>query len=374
MNIEPSLRPFLLALLCLLLVYRPQPVLSADAAGGRIATLAATAEAFNAVAELAGPAVVYIHVRKVTEAAGRDAAAADDFLDDPALRRFFGESAADSGRDRDGRTTSYGHGSGFIIDNRGAILTNAHVIDHATEITVRLADRREFTAEVIGLDRQSDVALIRIAASDLPVLALGDSSALKVGEWALAIGSPFEGVQTVTAGIISATGRSSVGISEYEDFIQTDAAINPGNSGGPLVDIHGRAIGINTAYLIQTGGYMGVGFAIPINMARAIAQRLQQDGRMTRAWLGVGLQDLPPDRQPTTAGGAAIVSRIDAGSPAARAGLRQGDLLVAIDGIAAAGAADLRNRIALSRPGSTVTLVYIRDGRQRSTAVDLGEK
>ena len=374
MNIHRSLRPLLLALLCLLLALRPEPGLSADAAEGRIATLAATAEAFNAVAERVGPTVVYIHVSKVTEAAGRDAAAADDFLDDPALRRFFGDAAAGNGRDRDGRTTSYGHGSGFIINDRGFILTNAHVIDGAKEITVRLSDRREFTAVVVGLDKKSDVALIRIAASDLPVLPLGDSAALKVGEWALAIGSPFEMVQTVTAGIISATGRSSVGISEYEDFIQTDAAINPGNSGGPLVDIHGRAIGINTAYLTQTGGYMGVGFAIPINMARAIAQRLQQDGRMTRAWLGVGLQDLPPDRQPTAAGGAAIVSRIDAGSPAARSALRQGDLLVAIDGITVAGAADLRNRIALSRPGSRVTLAYIRDGRQHTTAVVLGEK
>jgi serine protease Do len=370
---HPTLRPLLPALLCLLLALLPDPGLGAEAAANRIATLAATAEAFNAGAAQAGPAVVYIHVKKVTAAAGRDAAAADDFLDDPALRRFFGESAAADGRDRDGRNTSYGHGSGFIIDDRGAILTNAHVIDQAVEITVRLGDRREFTAKVVGLDKQSDVALIRIAASGLPVLALGDSAALKVGEWALAIGSPFEGVQTVTAGIISATGRSSVGISEYEDFIQTDAAINPGNSGGPLVDIHGRAIGINTAYLTQTGGYMGVGFAIPINMARTIAQRLEQDGRMTRAWLGVGLQDLPPDRQPTAAG-AALVSRIDAGAPAARSGLRPGDLIVSINGSAVTGAADLRNRIALSPPGSTVTLVILRDGRQRSIAVVLGEK
>ena len=374
MNIRRSLRPLLLALLCLLLAHRPEPGLSADVAAGRIATLAATAEAFNAVAERVRPAVVYIHVRKITEAPGRDGNAAENFLDDPALQRFFGESAGADGRDRERRNTSYGHGSGFIINDRGAILTNAHVIDHAAEITVRLGDRREFKAEVIGLDRKSDVALIKIAAAGLPVVPLGDSSALKVGEWALAIGSPFEMVQTVTAGIISATGRSSVGISEYEDFIQTDAAINPGNSGGPLVDIRGRAIGINTAYLTQTGGYMGVGFAIPINMARTIADRLQQDGRMTRAWLGVGLQDPPPDRQPAVGGGAAIVSRVDAGSPAARAGLRQGDLLVAIDGIAVAGAADLRNRIALSPPGSTVTLSYLRDGRQHVVTVALGEK
>ena len=371
---QPPLRPLLLALLGLLLALRPEPAFSAEAGDNRIAALAATAEAFNAVAERVRPAVVYIHVRKITAATDRDSSAAENFLDDPALQRFFGDSALDNSRDREHRNTSYGHGSGFIINDRGAILTNAHVIDHAAEITVRLGDRRAFKAEVIGLDRKSDVALIKIAAADLPVVPLGDSSALKVGEWALAIGSPFEMVQTVTAGIISATGRSSVGISEYEDFIQTDAAINPGNSGGPLIDIHGRAVGINTAYLTQTGGYMGVGFAIPINMARTIADRLQQDGRMTRAWLGVGLQDPPPDRQPVAAGGAAIVSRIDAGSPAARAGLRQGDVIVTINAIAIAGAADLRNRIALSLPGSAVTLGYLRDGRQHFATVELGEK
>ena len=371
---QPPLRQLLLALLCLLLALRPEPALSAEAGDKRIATLSATAEAFNAVAERVRPAVVYIHVRKISEATGRDGNAAENFLDDPALQRFFGDSAPDNSRDREHRNTSYGHGSGFIINDRGAILTNAHVIDHAAEITVRLGDRREFKAEVIGLDKKSDVALIKIAAADLPVMPLGDSSALKVGEWALAIGSPFEMVQTVTAGIISATGRSSVGISEYEDFIQTDAAINPGNSGGPLVDIHGRAVGINTAYLTQSGGYMGVGFAIPINMARTIADRLQQDGRMTRAWLGVGLQDPPPDRQPVAEGGAAIVSRIDAGSPAARAGLRQGDVIITINAIAIAGAADLRNRIALSPPGSAVTLGYLRDGRQHFATVELGEK
>ncbi|MBB5348039.1 trypsin-like peptidase domain-containing protein [Desulfoprunum benzoelyticum] len=373
MNMQTLLRPLLLTVLCLLFALRPAPAFSGETGGNTIAALAATAEAFNAVAERVRPAVVYIHVKKITEATDRDGAAGN-FLDDPALQRFFGESADANDRDREARNTSYGHGSGFIINDRGAILTNAHVINHAAEITVRLGDRREFTATVIGLDKKSDVALIRIEADNLPVLPLGDSSTLKVGEWALAIGSPFEMVQTVTAGIISATGRSSVGISEYEDFIQTDAAINPGNSGGPLVDIHGRAIGINTAYLTQTGGYMGVGFAIPINMARTIAERLQQDGRMTRAWLGVGLRDLPPDRQPTAGDGAAVISRIDAGSPAARSGLQQGDVIVTINGITIAGAADLRNRIALSPPGSTATVGYRRDGRQRLVTVVLGEK
>jgi S1-C subfamily serine protease len=182
-------------------------------------------------------------------------------------------------------------------------------------------------------------------------------------------------IQTVTAGIISATGRSSVGISEYEDFIQTDAAINPGNSGGPLVDIHGRAIGINTAFLTQSGGYMGIGFAIPINMAKVIAERLQKNGRMTRAWLGVGLKDLTPEalqahHVDSEAAGAALVSRIEAASPAARSGLRQGDVIVAMDGVSIAGAADLRNRIALNSRAQRSALLYIREagglGRHRA--------
>ncbi len=306
-------------------------------------------------------------------------AAADEFFNDPSVQRFFGESEQDKTEDSNARSTSYGHGSGFIINPGGIILTNAHVIDHATEITVRLVDGREFAAEVIGKDGKSDVALIRVDADNLPVLPLGDSSSLRVGDWALAIGSPFEMIQTVTAGIISATGRSSVGISEYEDFIQTDAAINPGNSGGPLVDIHGRAIGINTAFLTQTGGYMGIGFAIPINMAKVIAERLQKSGRMTRAWLGIGIRDLAPDKLQTLDltpqfVHAALISTIDAASPAAGSALRQGDVIVAMDDVPIAGAADLRNRIALSAPGSRITLLCYRDGRQFPLSITLGEK
>ena len=374
-----QIRPFILLLLSMLITHLPDQGFSAETVEARLATLADTAEAFHAVAQKAKPAVVYVHVKKVAEKAGKDTAATEEFFNDPELQQFFGESSADRRRDADTRNTSYGHGSGFIINAGGSILTNAHVIDNAREITVRLIDRREFKATVIGKDEKSDVALIRIEADNLPVMPLGDSSSLKVGAWALAIGSPYEMIQTVTAGIISATGRSSVGISEYEDFIQTDAAINPGNSGGPLVDIHGRAIGINTAFLTQSGGYMGIGFAIPINMAKVIAERLQKNGRMTRAWLGVGLKDLSPEalqahHVDSEAAGAALVSRIEAASPAARSGLRQGDVIVAMDGVPIAGAADLRNRIALSSPGAAVTLLYIREGRQVSAGIVLGEK
>lgn len=367
-----------LLLLSLLFILPPVSALAVEPASNRIATLADTAEAFHAVAQQVKPAVVYIHVRKAMEQNSSDAAA-DEFFNDPSVQRFFGDTEKDRKKDSDVRSTSYGHGSGFIINAGGIIMTNAHVIDQSTEITVRLVDGREFAAEVIGKDGKSDVALIKVDADNLPVLPLGDSSSLRVGDWALAIGSPFEMIQTVTAGIISATGRSSVGISEYEDFIQTDAAINPGNSGGPLVDIHGRAIGINTAFLTQTGGYMGIGFAIPINMAKVIAERLQKSGRMTRAWLGVGIRDLAPDKLQTFDLApqfvhAALISTIDAASPAATSALRQGDVIVAMDDVPIAGAADLRNRIALSAPGSRITLLCYRDGRQFPLSITLGEK
>jgi serine protease Do len=374
-----QIKPLIILLLLALLTHLPDRGMGTEIAAAKLATLADTAEAFHAVAEKAKPAVVYVHVKKVTERTANDTAASDEFFNDPELQQFFGESSTGRNRGGESRNTSYGHGSGFIINSGGYILTNAHVVDNAREITVRLIDRREFKAALIGRDEKSDVALIRIEADNLSVMPLGDSSSLKVGAWALAIGSPYEMIQTVTAGIISATGRSSVGISEYEDFIQTDAAINPGNSGGPLVDIHGRAIGINTAFLTESGGYMGIGFAIPINMAKVIAERLQKNGRMTRAWLGVGLKDLSPEalqahHVDSESAGAALVSKVEAASPASRSGLRQSDVIVAMDGVPIAGAADLRNRIALSTPGATVTLLYIRDGRQASAGIVLGGK
>ncbi len=332
-----------------------------------------TAEIFHTVVQKAKPAVVYVYVKKtlIDNSADKDL---KTFFNDPLLHDFFGE-ANNKNPDHVNKQTTYGHGSGFIINKNGYILTNSHVIDNAQEISIRLIDKREFTATVIGQDQKSDVALLKIEAVDLPVISMGDSSSLKVGEWAIAIGSPFEMMQTVTAGIISATGRSSVGISEYEDFLQTDAAINPGNSGGPLLNIHGQVVGINTAYLSQTGGYMGIGFAIPINMAKVIAERLQKDGKMTRAWLGIILKDVSPDElSAKKLTNAALVGTIESDSPASKSALQQGDLIVAIDGISIAGAADLRNRVALNTPGASISLQYFRDGQQLSTTIVLGLK
>ncbi len=344
-----------------------------------IAALADSAAAFQAVSQKSKPAVVYIYVKKATEDTSSEKNTSNEFFYEPLLKDFFAEQHDGKEHDAGNEHTTSGHGSGFIINTEGYILTNSHVVDQAREISVLLIDRREFKARIIGQDRKSDVALLKIEAEELPVIAMGDSSSLKVGEWAIAIGSPFEKVQTVTVGIISATGRSSVGISEYEDFIQTDAAINPGNSGGPLLNIAGQVIGINTAFLTQTGGYMGIGFAVPINMARVIAQQLQKNGRITRGWLGIRLKDVSPELQRSLhltgdAASAALVDTIEENSPAAKSALRQEDLIVAMDAVGIAGAADLRNRIALSAPGSIVTLQFMRDGQRLSTSVALGAK
>ena len=368
-----QLRTLLPVFLTINILFIPFAGIGAENIDARTAALIDTAETFHAVTQKAKPAVVYVYVKKVAVDNTTEKQASDKFFNDPLLHEFFGGQNNKKDHDSDDRQTTYGHGSGFIINKNGYILTNSHVINNAQEISIRLIDKREFTAKVIGQDKKSDVALIKIEAEDLPIVSLGDSTSLKVGEWAIAIGSPFEMMQTVTAGIISATGRSSVGISEYEDFIQTDAAINPGNSGGPLLNIHGQVIGINTAFLTQTGGYMGVGFAIPINMAKVIAERLQKDGKMTRAWLGVALKDASPDVLKDAAN-AALVSKIESNAPAAKSSLQKGDLIVSMDDVSIAGAADLRNRVALNTPGATITLQFFRDGQKLSTTVALGAK
>ncbi len=229
----------------------------------------------------------------------------------------------------------------------------------------------------MGTDPQSDVALIKIDGKNLPTLPLGDSDKLEVGEWVIAIGSPFELNQTVTVGVVSAKGRNRMGINDYENFIQTDAAINPGNSGGPLLNIHGEAIGINTAIFSRSGGYMGIGFAIPINMAKNIEQQLLKHGKVTRGWLGVMIQDVDKDLAKsfdldTTQG--VLISGVTEKSPAEKSGVKQGDVITAIDGKTLANVAELRNSIAMTAPGTKVTLTIIRDGKERKLPVTIGEQ
>jgi len=339
-------------------------------------SMAQTADLFSRIIEKAKPAVVYIQVKKENKQKNSSKSTSNSFYSDEVIDNFFGDkSTGKKSRSFFTDTTSYGIGSGFIFNSDGYILTNSHVIKDATEISVTLSDKRKVTARIIGIDPQTDIGLIKIKGKNLPSVPLGSSEHLKCGEWVLAIGSPYEFLQTVTAGIISATGRNSLGISDYESFIQTDAAINPGNSGGPLINIHGKVIGINTAFLTQTGGYMGIGFAVPISMARKVVEQLIRDGKVTRAWLGVGLKDATASQlktaKPAPVQAAWIVGVRD-DSPAKRAGLQKGDMITAINGNPLTGAADLRNRVSLTAPSSEVTLEYYRDKNKFETSVTLG--
>lgn len=284
-------------------------------------------------------------------------------FDDPFFRRFFDLPGQPRERQRQGL------GSGVIVDaEQGLILTNNHVIERADEILVTLHDGRRFDAQVIGADKATDVAVIRIDAEALHALPFADSDALRVGDFVVAIGNPFGLGQTVTSGIVSALGRSGLGIEGLDDYIQTDASINPGNSGGALVNLRGELVGINTAILSRGGGNIGIGFAIPINMARMVQVHLVEDGTVSRGQLGIAIQDLTPELAQAfsierTSG--AVVTRVEPGAPGDRAGLRAGDVVVEVDGRPVRGASDLRNRIGLLRAGTEVQLRLLRNGREQ---------
>ncbi|MBF0212517.1 MAG: DegQ family serine endoprotease [Magnetococcales bacterium] len=267
-------------------------------------------------------------------------------------------------------------GSGVIIDGDGSILTNHHVIEGADEIKVRLADEREFIAKVIGGDPKTDLALIQIPVKQkLAVAKLGDSDALKVGAWVVAIGNPFGLEATVTAGIISAKGRA-IGSGPYEDFLQTDAAINPGNSGGPLFDLDGNVIGINTAIFSRSGGYMGIGFAIPINMAKNVMAQLKGTGRVTRGWLGVGIQVVTQELIPALgldAAKGALVSQVTRNGPAQEAGIKAGDVILKYNGHEIHKMRDLPALVALTPVGSQVPVLILRDGKEQTLQVKVDE-
>ncbi len=353
------------------------------AAQDDLSALERSGKAFSAVVKKAGPAVVYVSVEQEVKRDGRrmeEMFGADEFL-----RRFFGDQLPEQFQQQRPQRPQrpmrpfkqQGAGSGFIISPDGLILTNNHVVEDADKITVKLADKREFAAKVVGTDPQSDVALIKIEGSNLPTLPLGDSNELEVGEWVIAIGSPFELSQSVTVGVVSATGRNKIGINDYENFIQTDAAINPGNSGGPLLNIKGQAVGINTAIFSRTGGYMGIGFAIPINMAKSIEEQLRSHGKVVRGWLGLIIQDVDDNLAQSFGLGKTegiLVSEVSPGSPAEKAGLKQGDVLLALDGVGLNDVSDLRNRVAMTPPGRTVTLDIIRDGGRQQVGVLIAEQ
>jgi serine protease Do len=365
-------------LLAGIVIFTSQPSISAtEKQDASIAALRSTSQAFTAVAEEAAPSVVFIRVEKKASAApmiGMDfpqSNQGDPFSD--FFERFFG-GGLHQAPGRGGEYTVSGQGSGFIISGDGYIMTNNHVVGSADKITVTLDDGREMTAKIVGTDPQTDLAVIKIEADNLTALPLGDSDALKSGEWVVAVGSPFGLTRSVTAGIVSAVGRTRVGIADYEDFIQTDAAINPGNSGGPLLDLEGRVVGINTAIFTRNGGYMGVGFAIPINLALGIRDQLIKNGSVTRGYLGVYIQDLTPElarsfglENPK----GILVSQVEKNSPASNAGLEVGDVIVALDGKPVNKVGPFRNTIALDQPGTAVELTVLHNGKKTPIAVRL---
>jgi len=343
---------------------------------GQLDFLRTSGKAFAAVARSAIPTVVFIHVQKtVTTGQRYEYNDPHGFFGDEFLRRFF----RDHGFGNGGRRRQYrqeGQGSGFLISEDGYILTNNHVVGDADKITVKLHDGREFEAVRVGSDPKSEVAVIKIDGTGLPALPLGDSSAIEIGEWCIAIGNPFGLAETLTVGVVSAKGRSNIGITDYENFIQTDAAINPGNSGGPLLNIDGEAIGVNTAIYSRSGGYMGIGFAIPINMAKKIKDQLIRTGKVTRGYLGVGIQPITAElakafRLPQTTGGV-LVTRVTPNSAAEEAGVREGDIILALDGKPIEGLANFRNNIAMTTPGNKRVLTLFRDGRELALDVVIG--
>ena len=328
-------------------------------------------EAFRAAAKRVRPAVVAVGTSQTVEGGAAPFGLPEDFL-----RRFFGREPDESPVPQR-KFRRQGLGSGVIVDPDGYILTNNHVVAGADEITVRLADGREFKAEVVGADPPTEIAVIRIKADLLPAAELGDSDSLEVGDWVLAVGSPFGLEQTVTSGIISATGRAGVGIADYESFLQTDAAINPGNSGGPLVNMRGQVVGINTAIASRSGGYMGVGFAVPINLARDIMSRIREKGEVVRGWLGVAIQKLTPEMADSMKLGGqegALVSQVFEGGPTDKAGIKVGDVILELDGKPVKTPADLQNAVAWTEPGKKIPLLILRDGERLTLAAEIEKR
>ena len=310
------------------------------------------------------PAVVNVSVKS------KENAADNPLLNDPMFRRFF--DVPDRPQQRERRSA----GSGIIVDaKKGYILTNHHVVDDATEISIRLKDNREFTAKKVGSDEATDVALLQIDAKNLVDLPIGDSAKMQVGDFVVAVGNPFGLGQTVTSGIVSAMGRSGLNIEGYEDFIQTDAAINPGNSGGPLINLKGEMVGMNTAIIGGNGGgNVGIGFAVPTSIVSNVMDQLIQFGEVRRGRIGVVISDLTPELAKNLGvdqNEGAVIQRVEKESPGDKAGLKAGDVAISLDGKALKGSGDLRNRVGMAQVGKGVTLTIIRDGQKKDVKVTL---
>ncbi|RDU99707.1 DegQ family serine endoprotease [Trinickia dinghuensis] len=362
----------------------PQIISSAQAAALMPAEAAAKTGIpdFSGLVETFGPAVVNISAKHVVKqtAAHRSMQQLPVDPDDPFyqfFKRFYGQfpgQGGDNGGGGQDDVPSASLGSGFIISSDGYILTNAHVVDGANVVTVKLTDKREFRAKVVGTDKQSDVAVLKISASSLPTVKIGDPNQSKVGQWVVAIGSPYGFDNTVTSGIISAKGRSLPN-ENYTPFIQTDVPVNPGNSGGPLFNLQGQVIGINSMIYSQTGGFQGLSFAIPIDEAMRVKDELVKTGHVSRGRLGVAVQGVNQTladsfglQKPV----GALVSSVDPGGPAAKAGLQAGDVILAVNGAAVNDSTDLPAQIASMKPGSKATLDVWRDKAKKEVSVTLG--
>jgi serine protease Do len=320
---------------------------------------------FSAIARKGTPAVVNISALQVYRAER------SPFGSDPFFREFFGQDFPGLRMPMEERKTSLG--SGVIVRPDGLIVTNNHVIEHASQIAITTSDHRRFRGKLLGTDPVTDIAVVKVEGRALPALAWGDSSRAEVGEYVIAIGNPFQLNQTVTMGIISATGRSNVGIVDYEDFIQTDAAINPGNSGGALLNTRSELIGVNTAIYSETGGYQGIGFAVPANLARTVVDQLVSTGRVVRGWTGITkISDLTEETGGEPGEGVVIVELLR-GSPAHRGGVEPGDIVISVDGHPIGTAAQLRNALAASTVGSDLRFVVRREGRRVELTVRVEE-
>ena len=304
--------------------------------------------------------------------------AQNPLLNDPFFRRFFNVPDQQQMPRQAPKRRQQSAGSGVIVDaQNGIVMTNSHVIDGADEVQISLADGRTFTAEVKGSDPELDIAILQIDAEDLSQVPLGDSRVLEVGDFVVAIGSPFGLGQTVTTGIVSALERTGLGIEGYENFIQTDASINPGNSGGALVNLHGELIGINTAILAPAGGNVGIGFAIPINMAKASMEQIIAYGEVRRGQLGIGIQDISPELSKAlvlkNGQQGVLITGVGEDSSAEKAGLKAGDIIVAVDGITTSSTGQLRSQIGIKEIGDKVKLTLIREGKTKKLGVTVGE-
>jgi serine protease Do len=329
---------------------------------------------FAPVVKKALPTVVNISSSKVVRAPNQFSNGGGGEMD-PLFRQFFGEEGGRFNVPKDRREQSLG--SGVIVSPEGYILTNSHVVDGATDVKVTFSDKRELKAAIIGTDPKIDIAVLKVEADNLPYVTIGDSSKVQVGDFALAIGNPFGVGQTVTMGIVSALGRSNLGIEAYEDFIQTDAPINPGNSGGALVNERGELVGINTAILSHgSGGNQGIGFAVPMNLARQVMDQLLKNGKVTRAYLGIVPQDVTPAIAKAfnvKEHKGALVGDVTADGPAAKAGVEKGDVILEVNGTPVTDSNQLRMSISMMVPDTSVKLKVMRSGSERELAVKLGE-